>query len=279
MQPQIEHVSDTALMVAACRAAESKRTDALIHDPFAERLAGERGMALASSSPTMPVMQFGIGMRVRFMDELLGSAIAKGVDTVLNLGAGLDARPWRLDLPRELRWIEVDFPEMIEYKRARLTDAVPRCRIEQASADLNRAAEREMVLDRAREGGGRTLLITEGLLMYLPATTLEALASDARAKEFRYWLLDVSSPELMRRAHGDLAEDINRVRAESHLAGRDILAVAAHEGWTVADSRRYVQYAPPLAYARISELTGPGGIDPKAPPPADDVSGVWLYQS
>ena len=279
MQPQIEHVSDTALMVAACRALESRRADALMNDPFAGQLAGERGMALALSSPTMPVMQFGIGIRVRFIDELLGLAIAKGVNTVLNLGAGLDARPWRLDLPAPLRWIEVDFPEMLEYKAARMADAAPRCRLEQASADLNRASEREAVLDRALAARGTPLLMTEGLLMYLPAATLEALAADARAKGFRYWLLDVSSPELMRRAHGDLADGINRVRAESHLAGRDILDVAERNGWAVAESRKYVQHGAPLAWARIGELSKSGGIDPKAPPPADDVSGVWLYQS
>jgi len=41
---EISHVSDTALMVAAARAMETARPDGLVRDPYAERLAGERGM-------------------------------------------------------------------------------------------------------------------------------------------------------------------------------------------------------------------------------------------
>ena len=43
------------------------------------------------------------------------SAIAQGVGTVLNLGAGLDTRPHRMALPQELLWIEADFPSMLEF--------------------------------------------------------------------------------------------------------------------------------------------------------------------
>jgi len=279
MQPQIEHVSDTALMVAACRALEGKRADALVSDPFAERLTGERGMALASSSPTVALMQFGIGVRSHFMDELLAAAFEKGVDTVLNLGAGLDTRPWRLDLPAILRWIEVDFPAMLMYKAGQLIDSAPRCDLEQVSADLTNAVERAEVLDRAASGGGTPLLMTEGLLMYLPAATLDALAAEARERGFRFWLLDVSSPELMRQAHGDFLESINRVRAESHLSGRDILDVAERHGWTDAGHRTYIQDGARIGYQRMAEIRQALGIPESVRPPADDVSGVWLYQA
>ena len=278
MQPQIEHVSDTALMVAGCRALETQRPDALVQDPFAAALAGERGMALANASPRVGMVQFGVGMRCRFIDELLRFALSRGVDTVLNLGAGLDTRPWRLDLPAGLRWIEVDFPEMLEYKAGHLADATPRCHLERISADLNQAAERDAVLESAVSAGSTRLLMTEGLLMYLPAETLQILAGDARARGFRYWLLDVSSPELMRQAHGDLTASIERVRAEEQLSGKDILDVAARHGWTVADQRRYIRDGASLAYPRMGELSKGGGIDPSAPPPIDDVSGVWLYE-
>src|SRR5579884_3410155 len=126
MQPEIEHVSDTALLVAACRALETELPDGFVRDPFAGRLAGERGKAIATSVPQVGLMQLGVGLRSHFMDELLGVAMGDGVDTVLNLGAGLDTRPWRLDLPADLRWIEVDFPAMLDYKAAALAGAEPR---------------------------------------------------------------------------------------------------------------------------------------------------------
>lgn len=47
---EIIHVSDTALMVAACRAHETELEDAFVRDPFAARLAGERGLASMGKS-------------------------------------------------------------------------------------------------------------------------------------------------------------------------------------------------------------------------------------
>ena len=56
---KIEHVSDTALMVAACRALETERADGLIRDPFAERLAGAKGMRIAHGASALEWMCFG----------------------------------------------------------------------------------------------------------------------------------------------------------------------------------------------------------------------------
>ncbi|HVW85101.1 MAG TPA: class I SAM-dependent methyltransferase, partial [Bryobacteraceae bacterium] len=134
---KIEHVSDTALMVAACRAMETVRPDGLVRDPFAASLADDKGMAIAKSSSGMEWMSFAIGIRSRFIDDLLTSELERGeIETVLNLGAGLDTRPWRMDLPSGLRWIEADYPDMIAYKRERLGDARPRCALQQIAADL-----------------------------------------------------------------------------------------------------------------------------------------------
>src|SRR5271165_1337995 len=92
---EITHVSDTALMAAACRALESESQDGFVHDPFAARLAGERGMAMLHGLPQPEMMRFGIGIRSRFLDELLLEALAlKPIATVLSVGSGLDTRPW-----------------------------------------------------------------------------------------------------------------------------------------------------------------------------------------
>jgi O-methyltransferase involved in polyketide biosynthesis len=44
-EPLVRNVSDTARWVAAYRAMESARPEALFKDPFAERLEGERGQS------------------------------------------------------------------------------------------------------------------------------------------------------------------------------------------------------------------------------------------
>ena len=81
-------------------------------------------MAIARGLVGLERMCFGIGIRSRFLDELLPDTIAKhGIATVLSVGAGLDTRPWRLELPATLRWIEVDFPDMLDYKDAIMASA------------------------------------------------------------------------------------------------------------------------------------------------------------
>ena len=51
IEGEITRVSDTALIVAACRAHETALEDAFVRDPFAARLAGERGVAILNSLP------------------------------------------------------------------------------------------------------------------------------------------------------------------------------------------------------------------------------------
>ena len=69
----------------------------------------------------MPAFRSGLWpmvVRTCVFDELILRAIkSDGVDTVVNLAAGLDARPWRMTLPSSTRWIDVDLPEILAYKR------------------------------------------------------------------------------------------------------------------------------------------------------------------
>ncbi len=91
---EINHISDTALMVAACRAHETELEDAFVRDPFAARLAGERGPAILNAMPHAAVMRMGLAIRTRFVDELLLEALqAYPIATVLSVGCGLDTRP------------------------------------------------------------------------------------------------------------------------------------------------------------------------------------------
>jgi O-methyltransferase involved in polyketide biosynthesis len=74
---RISHVSDTALLTAACRAMETGRTEGLVRDPFAARLAGERGFSIARALPGLEIMCFGVGMRSRIMDDVVMEAVPR----------------------------------------------------------------------------------------------------------------------------------------------------------------------------------------------------------
>jgi methyltransferase (TIGR00027 family) len=194
----IRNVSDTALWVAIYRAMESERSDAIFRDPYARRLGGERGQAIVDAMPRGKVMSWPMVVRTAVMDEIVLRCVRQGAATVLNLAAGLDARPYRLDLPPTLRWLHVDLPDMVDYFRSHMAGEIPRCQLEFIAADLREADARRDVFARAA-GHGPVLVITEGLLVYLEPENVAELARDlhdvARA---RWWLSDLASPMLLK---------------------------------------------------------------------------------
>src|SRR3954451_9309609 len=101
---QIENISDTARWVAVYRAMETARSDAIFRDPFAARLAGEKGHAIVDSMKRGRQMAWAMIVRTAVFEEDMLERVRNGnVDVVLNLAAGLDARRWRLPLPSTLR--------------------------------------------------------------------------------------------------------------------------------------------------------------------------------
>lgn len=277
-ESDIVHVSDTALMVAACRALETTRPDGFVRDPFAERLAGVRGMAIARALSRLDVMCFGVGVRSRFLDELVAYSVAQlRVRAVVSLGCGLDTRPWRLDLPSDLRWIESDFPSMLDRKAAAMASEQPKCRLERLRADLSDAAQRRALFAAVAETP--SLMITEGLLQYLPAEAVEALASETAALSgVRYWIADITSPAFAERVGMDTFRSVQDVRAATHLDGARILGTMNRNGWKFVQRRSYLTDIWAFGADRLREAAAkrPPSETP-APISPDDPTGVHLF--
>ncbi|HEY4955666.1 MAG TPA: SAM-dependent methyltransferase [Gemmatimonadaceae bacterium] len=210
----VEHISDTARWVAYYRAMETDRPDALFRDPHARGLAGPRGEEIVNTMRRGRSMAWPMIVRTAVFDEIILSVVTgKGVDTVVNLAAGLDARPWRLELPPELRWVDVDLPDILQYKTDFMKDQKPRCRYEAVAADMTDADARRSLFARIGGEGKKALIVTEGLLVYLTAKQVGALARDlAGQPAFRWWLIDLASPRLlkiMQRSWGKAVEKGN----------------------------------------------------------------------
>src|SRR5215467_13602968 len=112
-ESRIRNISDTARWVAVYRARESERRDAVFRDPFARVLAGARGEQIAKAMPDAEKNAWSFVARTYAIDRMIAAEVARGADVVLNLAAGLDARPYRMELPASLRWIEVDLPDIL----------------------------------------------------------------------------------------------------------------------------------------------------------------------
>jgi methyltransferase (TIGR00027 family) len=207
-EPLIRNISDTARWVATYRAQESERRDAVFHDPFARALAGERGVRIAAATPFMRKAAWSMITRTYLVDRIVDREVARGADLIVNLAAGLDARPYRMDLPPSLRWVEVDLPEIFDYKESVLADAVPRCTLERVRLDLAELDARRALFARLGGSATRALVIAEGLIIYLTRDAVSGLARDLSAiRTFERWIIDLASPGLltmMQKRMGDL---------------------------------------------------------------------------
>lgn len=195
---RISHISDTARWIAYARSIEFERPDAIVRDPLARRLAGAAGEAIARGIGRAEVIASGIAVRTAVFDEMILERVSQGdVDLVLNLAAGLDARPWRLALPRELIWVDVDLPAILEYKASVIGTETPNCKYETLHADVTKAKERARIVAYGNKAH-RIMVITEGLLVYLTSKQVAALAQDLhQASSILWWLTDLSSPRAL----------------------------------------------------------------------------------
>jgi methyltransferase (TIGR00027 family) len=195
----VRNISDTALWVAHYRAAETERPDAIFRDPFARALAGERGRQIAQAQKFGDQNAWSFMARTVLFDQFVTEAVREGADTVVNLAAGLDTRPYRMDLPTTLRWIEVDLPGILDYKEEVIGSAAPVCALERVRLDLSDQSARRALFTRIGAASARTALMTEGLLIYLDASQVEALSRDlAAVPSFRRWIVDLASPGLVK---------------------------------------------------------------------------------
>ena len=195
----IHDISDTARWVAVYRARESERPDAVFRDAFAERLAGDRGKQIAAAIPFAEKNSWPFVARTWLIDGLISEQVQNGVEMVVNLAAGLDARPYRMDFSRSLQWVEVDLPEILAHKEEILGNENPVCALERVRLDLANVEARRELISQLGHRAKRVLVVTEGLMIYLTREEVAALANDLAAQPtFQHWILDLASPALLK---------------------------------------------------------------------------------
>ena len=239
-EPLISNVSDTARWMATYRAVESARSDALFRDPHAERFAGGRGRAIAAATPRLARNGWSWVARTKLIDDLVIESVKNGCGRVLSLAAGFDTRPYRLDLPPEMEWIEADLPEIISEKQVVLAGETPRCRLSRVAVDLADAPSRHAFLADATSGARDTLVITEGLLLYLDEQQVSALSYDLHRSEIGAWVTDLVAPVVIRQMMRQMPILDN---AQMKFEPADGVAFFERQGWTVSDIRSILKEA------------------------------------
>jgi methyltransferase (TIGR00027 family) len=243
----LEDISDTARWVAHFRALESERNDRILNDPFARRLAGERGRKIAETLPKLS-LEWVIPVRTKVYDELILETVratSDDVTAVLNLAAGLDVRPYRLtDLPPKLRWIEVDLPGIIAQKIEALKDEQPCCVVERIGLDLTSDGDAgAMSALLSRLATERVVVVTEGLLAYLDEQQVASLARSLFACDgVQSWILEATSREVLTQARRAWGRTLVPAGAEMKFASGGFEFFAPF-GWHPRTTRSLLEEA------------------------------------
>mmetsp|Transcript_94246 Transcript_94246/g.270251 ORF Transcript_94246/g.270251 Transcript_94246/m.270251 type:complete len:280 (+) Transcript_94246:90-929(+) len=170
--------------IATCwlRAQESSKPPELqlISDPFAQRLCGEDpDLGWMESSPHPQAFWVDMmALRTRWLDDALVDVLGTTgavLTQVVVLGAGLDARPWRLEALRGVAVFEVDFPEVLEAKVMLLEGCEPIATLQAVRANLAVDDWAAKLADAGFSRDKASVWLLEGLIGYLTSEELQEL--------------------------------------------------------------------------------------------------------
>lgn len=185
-------VGATATMVAAARAAASRRADPIISDTFAEPLVRAAGVELFArlASGELEYADIGsawmpdyFGARAKFFDAFFPAAFSAGIRQAVIVGSGLDSRAYRLEWAPETVVYEIDQPEVLAFKNVTLgrLGADPKTEVRPVEIDLRQdwpAALRAAGFNPAEP----TAWLAEGLMIgYLPGHTQDRMLEQITA--------------------------------------------------------------------------------------------------
>ena len=191
-----ESVGATALGVAAARAAETARPDALIRDDYAYLLTASAGPAWAQMASAddewlrddeqarrqHEMARNYQAVRTHYFDGYFDAAVRADIRQVVILAAGLDSRAYRLDWPTGTTVFEIDQPKVLDYKTSTLDahGALPKARRVPVAVDL-RDDWPAALLAAGFDPAQPTAWLAEGLLPYLPGDAQDRLFDLATA--------------------------------------------------------------------------------------------------
>jgi methyltransferase (TIGR00027 family) len=177
-------VSDTAFAIATIRAMESElpASSQLFVDPYASLFAAAGAHAAEGTKRflSLPFFRDGIRLRTRGIDDFVRAGLADGLDQIVVLGAGFDARGLRMPevAAHGARVYEVDFAALLEAKRALLIGAgisLP-ASMAHVACDFKEDFEEALAAELAERGfrrGAGALFVWEGVVAYIDRAAVD----------------------------------------------------------------------------------------------------------
>jgi O-methyltransferase involved in polyketide biosynthesis len=160
-------VSETLFVPLHYRATASRDASNPFKDPTAERFHDQivYDWDKLGTGVLSPLQKAGMAARTTILDEQVQTFVAREPNAlVVNLGAGLDTRFYRID-NGTIAWVEIDLPPVIALRR-RLEESIGARHILLSGSVL----DDEWIADVKRYARERVLFVAEGLFPYFSET-------------------------------------------------------------------------------------------------------------
>jgi methyltransferase (TIGR00027 family) len=232
-----EKGAETTMVQAHAHKVSALLVAGLRDDPWSQMLAGQQGRALANRMlQVAPMLKTLIKARTEQLDELILRDSSK-IAQILLVGTGLDCRPLRLET--DASWFGVDLEPGLKnrlqrYEKNSLTDAV-----RTIAADLRTVGWLEQLVGRGFDPQKATLVVIEGVSMYLEPADLRGLlfqlGGTLRSPDSRIWL-DHVTPRILASKEPYAAEFFSTMArmGEPFRSGFADLESVMPDSWTVA---------------------------------------------
>ena len=235
---QLTGAKQTLLITLYAKAVESRSSDSLLKDRFADQ-------ALARLDYDFKPLDLGpdgaisMAMRAKILDDWTRAFIEKHPDAViLNLGCGLDSRVFRVDPPPEIRWFDVDFPDVIEIRQRVYPARDEGYRMIGASVTEPGWLE-EVPRDRP------AMIVAEGLMPYLPSEEAPKMVARLAAH--------FPTGELAFDGYGRLGLKMLRITPQVRATGAEV-------HWALDDPHALEREVPGLRLVNEKIRNDPAGI-------------------
>lgn len=178
--------SSTAYGAALLRATENllPQDKRLFEDPYSEKFLSPLykfymiiwNFLMNMSEKSSPGVIGGILCRTRYIDDVLNNAIKEGIGAVVNLGAGMDSRAFRIPGIENIQFFELDFPEILKAKRAYIDKKIGGLpsNLSLVPIDFNNQDLGEELKKAGYTLSSKTLFIWEGVTQYISKEAIDS---------------------------------------------------------------------------------------------------------
>ena len=164
-------VSATAYWTLAARHADATGPRPIANDTYAERFMDDTARTVAARFARLKRPTASFPVRHRVIDDLLRAELVRDPELrVVVLGCGFDTRAFRLGGGR---WLEIDEPELLASKEARLPVSESRQQLERLAIRFGGESLETALAGHASDD--RVVVVLEGVLGYLTDDARRAL--------------------------------------------------------------------------------------------------------